>query len=377
MKRILLWWGKLTKRLYKKPTFLLILVLIPILTFGYGVAAQEDSGMLTVVLAREDDDPMAVAVMEELSQSSELILFKTASAEDAQAQVEAGKADAAWIFTKNMQQKVYEFIAKRSLWNSFVRVIERESNVPVILAREKLSGAVFESCSRAMYLQYLRENVPELDSTSDETLFGYYDAMAVEGNLFEFATVDGSQPAQKAEDASYLMTPVRGLLAVVAVLCGLATAMYYTADRTRGTFAWISENKLFFVELGCQMVSLLNVCAVTLLSLWAVGQTVGIIRELLQMLLYAMSVALFAMLMRKVFGGLRGLAVALPLLVVVMLVVCPVFFDLGALRELQYLFPPTYYIHASYSARYFGLMGVYALVLLGLNFLLGLIPGRK
>ncbi len=378
MGKLLMWWCMLTKRLYKKPTFLIILLLIPVLTFGYGVLAQEDSGVLTVALAREDEDPLAVAVMQELSRSSELILFKTyPTAREAREQVAQGKADAAWIFSKNMQEKVCKFIAKRSSWNSFVKIVERESTVPVILAREKLSGAVFESCSKAMYLQYLREHVPALSDTADETLLSYYDAIAIEGNLFEYATVDGSEPVQDATEASYLMTPVRGLLAVVAVLCGMATAMYYTSDSSRGTFAWVSRRKLFWVELGCQTVSLVNVCAVTLLSLWAVGQTVGILRELAQMLLYILSVALFAMLLRRLLGGVKGLAVALPLLVVVMLVVCPVFFDLGALRQLQYLFPPTYYIHASYSSRYFWLMGAYALVLLGLNGLLELIPGRK
>ena len=68
---------------------------------------------------------------------------------------------------------------------------------------------------------------------------------------------------------------------------------------------------------------------------------------------------------------------ALPLLIVVMLVVCPVFFDLGALRALQYLFPPTYYINASTSNRFLVLMVVYALALLVVYILSGKLLKRK
>ena len=62
---------------------------------------------------------------------------------------------------------------------------------------------------------------------------------------------------------------------------------------------------------------------------------------------------------------------------VVMLVVCPVFFDLGALRELQYLFPPTYFINAVYSDKFLLYMPLYTLVLAAVYFLTGVILNRK
>ena len=55
MKRMLIWLRLLTKRLYKKPVFLVILVLIPLLTFSYRVVAEQESGMVTVALAGNQD----------------------------------------------------------------------------------------------------------------------------------------------------------------------------------------------------------------------------------------------------------------------------------------------------------------------------------
>ena len=379
MKKLLKWCTLLTKRLYKKPTFVIILILIPALVLGYGMVASEDSGMVTIALAQEDNqDAMASDVVTELMESSQLIRFIFCeSPENAEESVRTGQADAAWIFAADMEEKVYDFLATRSKRDAFVRVLERESTVPVMLAREKLSGAVYACCSEALYLSYIRENVPEMAEISDEMLLSYFHEVTSDKDLFEFSYIDSEKSTEAAESASYLMTPVRGMLAVVIVLCGLATAMYYIQDDRAGTFAWAAENKRPLVELGCQMISVLNVSAVVLISLAVIGQTVGIGRELLVLLLYALSVAVFSMTLRRMLGSLRGLGTLLPLLIVVMLVVCPVFFDLGVLRQLQYLFPPTYFINAAYNDKFLLYMPVYTLALAAVYFLLGKIFQRK
>lgn len=378
MKKLIKWYGLLTKRLFKRPTFLVILLLIPVLVLGYSAVADEDSGMTTIALAQEDNsDTMATAVTEELMGSSNLIRFvRCDSPEMAEDQVRMGKADAAWIFEANMEKKVYKFVSNRSSWNAFVRIVERESTVPIMLTREKLGGAIFGCCSEVLYLKYIRDNVPQMNDVSDEELLSHYNAVALDCNLFEFAYTD-SRSGEDDSANSYLMTPVRGMLAVVIVLCGLATAMYYVQDQKSGTFAWLAEGKRPLAELGCQMISVVHVSGVVLISLAAIGQTVGIGRELLVMLLYALCVAVFSMTMRRLIGGLRGLGILLPLLVVVMLVVCPVFFDLGMLRELQYFFPPTYFINAAYNDKFLLYMPLYTLVLAAVYFLLDRIFKRQ
>lgn len=379
IRKFLMWCWLLTKRLYKKPTFVGILILIPVLVLGYSMVAGEESGMLTIALAREDnEDPMASQVVAEIRQSSQLIRFiDCESPEEAEKLVETGKADSAWVFKEDMRSRVYRFVARPSSWNSFVRIIEREETVPLMLAREKLTGAVFACTSEVLYLSYLREHVPELDALSDEELLSYYDAMLVEGDLFEFSYIDSGKSTESAQNSNYLLTPVRGLLAVVVMLCGMATAMYYVQDSQLGTFGWIPERRRPLVEFGCQMISVGNVSVVMLICLAIVGTTVSIGRELLMLVMYCACASLFCMVLRRLIGGLRGLGMLLPLLTVVMLVVCPVFFDLGALREAQYLFPPTYYINAPYSDKFLLYMPVYAIALMAMYCLVGKISKRK
>jgi len=372
MRKPFLWLWMLTKRLYKKITFVAILVLIPVLVLGYSLTTQEDSGMLTVALAREDTDSTALSLLVSLDESSQLLRFEDCeSPEKAEELVRAGKADAAWILHRDLSDKIAKFVKSPTERNAFITVLVREDDVAQRLAREKLSGAAFSLCARVVYLDYIRQNVPGLEHLSQEQLLEYYENTFVSGDLFAFDETDAAMA--NAQTTHYLTAPIRGLLAVVIALCGLATSMYYMEDQRRGTFGWLSQPRQALAELGCQIVSLVQVSVMALLALILSGLAAGLGRELLVLVLYCLCIASFSALLRRICGNLRVLGTLLPLLVVVMLVVCPVFFDLGQLRTAQYLLPPTYYINGVYSNTYLLYMLLHTAVTSALYWLLGLL----
>lgn len=378
MKRMGKWLLMMNKRLYKKITFLLILLLIPVMVLGYGIAAKEESGVLTIALAQEGSDPMAQAVMADLMEDNSLIRFVSCETPDeAKKLISDTKADAAWIFAADMTDRVCKFVQNPARRNAFVWVIEQDATIPLRLAREKLSGTVFGHCSPTFYLEYIRANVPELDGLSDGELLEFYNNFAEDAKLFEFAYLEGEGGVEDIRQANYLLTPVRGLLAVIMVLSGLAAAMYWIQDDRAGTFSLVPQRSKAAVEFGCQMIAVLNIATVALIALILAGLTAELGRELVILIMYAVSVSLFCMTVRRLCQSLAIVGTALPLLIVVMLVVCPVFFDLGALRAVQYLFPPTYYINAVVSDRFLLLMGVYSLILLGAYVLTGKLLHRR
>lgn len=372
MRKIGKWFLLLNKRLYKKATFLLILLLIPALVFGYRALAQEESGVLTVALACQGEDATAQQIMEELKSQSDLIRFVICqSPADAEAMVTGQKADGAWIFDDDLDAAICRFAADPARKNAFVRILEADSSVPMKLIREKLSGVIFSRTSGAFYLSYLRENVPGLENASDQDLMQYYEDFASDAHLFDFAYLDGGLREDNADKSHYLLSPVRGLLGVVIVLGALAAAMYYTQDEAIGTFSLVAQGQKPAVEFGCQVIAVCNVSFFCWIALTLSGLGATPLRELLLLILYTIATALFAMTLRRLSGSMGALGTLLPLLVVAMLVICPVFFDLGMLRYLQYLFPPTYYINAPYSDFYlYGLL-VYGAVLLGIYILAG------
>ncbi len=365
MRKIIFWGLLLWKRLYKKATFLLLLVMIPALVLSYGITAKEESGVLTVALATrgETPDPLTRQFWDDLHKSGLVLFVECASPEEATEMAKSGSADTAWIFDADLETSIYDFVAKRISKNSFVTVVEPENRTLLKLLREVLSGKLFTYCTDVLYLQYIRENAPELDHVSDEKLLEYYEDAALSDGLFVTTDIEGNVVATP-EDENYLTAPVRGMLAVVVVLAGLATSMYYIKDEEHGTFAWMSQRRKPLMELGCQFISVLNVLTVVQLALVLSGQSVHWGREILVTGLFALCVAAFAMLVRRLTGGIRGLGMVTPLLVVVMLVICPVFFDLGMLRQLQLLFPPTYFVTGAYNSSYLWYMLGYTAICL-------------
>lgn len=376
-KQILCWCALLWKRLYRKLTFVLLLLMIPVLVFGYGTTVKEDSGVVAIALATEssDEELLYQQVTQELMKSQLIRFIPCESPEAAQQMVRALDADAAWVFADDLETKIYDFVAKRTRKNAFVTVYEPEAAITLMMARELLSGVMFPYCSEAMYLTYIREKAPELREVSDETLLEYYHTVDPEGGLFAYTGVDG-EPVEQNTQVSYLEAPIRGLLAVVIALTGLATAMYYIQDEKNGTFSWVPERRRPAVELGCQMISVVNVIIAALISLALIGQTVSLGRELLAAVLYSLCIAAFAMAMRRLAGGMRGLSLLTPLLVVMMLAICPVFFDLGNLRQLQFLLPPTYFVNAAYNTKYLGYMVLYTAAMLGISGIADLVKRR-
>lgn len=364
-KRIVYWCALLWKRLYRKITFVLLMLMIPVLVFGYGLTVKEDSGVAAIALASrsEEEEVLYEQVVADLLDVDLIRFIPCDSPEAAQGMVLRGDADAAWVFADELEDRIYDFMAKRTRKNAFVTVYEPEAAMTLAMARELLSGVMFSHCSEALYLTYIRKEAPELRDVPNETLMEYYNSVDPEDGLFAMTGIDG-EPVQTEIDTNYLEAPVRGMLGVVIALTGLAAAMYYLQDEENGTFSWMAERKRPLVEFGCQVITVINLIAVSLISLALMGQTVALGTELMVALLYSFCVAAFGMAMRRLAGGIRGLALLTPLLVVVMLAICPVFFDLGYLRQLQFLLPPTYFVNGAYNAKYLGYMVLYTIALL-------------
>ena len=91
-------------------------------------------------------------------------------------------------------------------------------------------------------------------------------------------------------------------------------------------------------------------------------------RIVLVLLLFALCSSSFCLFLHNVFGNLRIFSVLIPLLTVLFIGICPVFFDFRALSHIQMLFPPTYYVNAIYDPKYLGYMVLYSAALIALSF---------
>ena len=373
MRKFLMWFLLLNKRLYKKATFIIILALIPIAVLALSIVAKEESGIINIALASNGQNEQVYAdVVKELKKGSKLVNFiECDSADDAYSAVVSGKTDAAWIFNKNLRDGIHEFADGFSKHNSVATVIVREQNVATHLSCEKLSGVLYKYVSRDFYINYINQEVDQLNNLSESELLMYYDDFELDGKLFVFDNPVNTLSKNEAAHG-FITAPIRGLLAIIVVICGFAAAMFYLEDDVKGTFSWVKQNRKIFVRFACVAIAVLNISIVMLLSMIVAGVNVNIQRELLSLLLFILCCSAFCVLISQIFSKVYVLGSLIPILTVIMFVVCPVFFDLGFLRKIQFVFPPTYYINSVYNNQYYLYAIIYfavcAVVSIAINF---------
>lgn len=348
MQKLINWFLMLNKRLYKKASFVIILALIPIAVFSMGIISKQDSGFVHVALAQHDsNDALATQITNELLCENSLVRFtKVKNEKAAMEMVKNGVADEAWIFHSNMSQKLSDFAQPDSTYSPAVTVVCKEKTVLLAITNEKLNSTMYKHYAKTYYINFIRQNLSQLDTLSDEQLSDYFDDYPVNEKLFVFRSPDGTSLTD-TPDSNYLTSPVRGLLSILIVLSAIAGAMYYLQDENRGTFSWVPQHKRIYVAFFCIFIATINVTTVSYLSLLFAGMSGAIFKEIAALLLYSLCVSMFCLLLMQMFRSIRILGALLPLICVLMVAVCPVFFDIRSILTLQHLLPPTYYVNIS------------------------------
>lgn len=349
------------KRLILRPTFIILLALVPVIGLLLGLVAHEDSGIMTVYLAYESESEAVLSVIDDLTEDEGIIRFVSSDKEGALRAVENGKADSAWVLKEDFDSLLQDYAEVQSAKNSLVTVFQRDDDVSIMLAREKLLGAIYPLLSREFYLSYAQKDI---SSEIDEALLlEYYDSVMPEGEeLFEISTLDGENAAG-AREISYLVLPMRGLLSVMVVLAGLSVAMAYKTDEKRGIFCRVPRAGMPIFVLGYYIFAVLDVCIAMLISLLAAGMMTDLSIEVITLILLAVASVLFSVAIERLCRNIGALCAITPVVIIALIVVCPVFFNIDALYPIQLLLPPYYYLNGVYNGSFIIPMVTYIAVM--------------
>lgn len=400
----------INKRLLKKPGFIAFLCLIPLLAGAASHMAQLDSGVLTIALACEDpDDATANDIIESLEKGSQMLRFVRCGQPDkAKELVYGGRADAAWIFHADMRAAVDRYVRNRVPSSAAVTVIEREESAALALTREKLCSALYPYASYSLYLLCLEELGADTNALGEKQLREYYAGSDVDADMFEVVYPDGERlsaggderttdgargddsadgqsgeaadgaqgesgaGAREGDDAgsaaasseaareSYLVSPVRGILAACVVAAGLASAMYLGDDMRAGRFEWLAKRRRAFVPAAYIFGAAIDTTVIMCLSLAVFGLSSGFAREVSCGAAFAFASAAFCIFVRELLPNNKLLAAALPVLLASSLVLCPVFLNFTAVRPLSICLPGYYYLLSFRDIKYLHFMLLYA-----------------
>ena len=363
LRRFLIWYSLMTKRLLKKPSYLVLLLAVPLLTAAMTLAAQEDSGLVTVALAGGGNDPVALQAKETLMNNSGLLrCLSFDSPEEALEAVKSAQADAAWIFRDDAEEELWKLVTSSGSRGA-VLVVEREETVFLRRAREELASVLYPTASRMTFRDHLASLSGDTPMPEDSVLEPYYRSLSEDQQVLVF-TYDNGQVQEPIADV--LTNPLRGLLSLLVVLAGLASCMFYYAEEEAESFLCIRGAAGRLLPLLCHLCAMVPVALAGLLALALSGMLHRFGIELILSALLCLASAGACETLRRLCRKQEVLGAFLPILMMMLLVLSPIFLHFKQFAILRSLLPTVYYLNGAYrgapQARFF-LYAAIALVL--------------
>lgn len=390
-KKLMTWYLLLSKRLLKKPSFLAVLLLAPLLTAGIILLAEDDAHVLRIaVYAEPSSDTLGERIAEGLVAIDGVVSYDICSSEaELRRAVRQTRADAGYLIPSDLSEHLRKYAAGDTSGFPYdghlIRVVTNDDNVQLQLAREQFYSTMYPYLSELIAEQFTLEQsgFSNLDEdTVRSAVEELYEEMHVDDSVFQFAYVDG-ETAEDLDDVSYLTAPIRGILSLFVLLTGMASALYLLQDRQEGRFRWVR----YGYRGICEWLGILSGTAAggaaAYLSLFFSGAFISWGEELILMLMLIFSVTGFCGILSGVVRNMTAFGTCIPLILLISAALTPVFISFQGWMPVKYMLPTFCYLNSVNSISYRWWCLLYLLAANGLYFVMArfmnpaLYPGRR
>lgn len=357
MRQMCVWFLLSCKRHLKRPSFVLILLLLPLLCGFLHSRQAEESQQVRVAVCALTEDPgpdgagledLGAALVNELTESQqEDSIFQFYLCEDETAvreDVASRQAECGYVVEADLRGRLERDEAERS-----IRVYCAPSTVLDGLADEVVSAALARLYDREIFINYIDEK-GHADGRVDPG--EVYDKWLDGGATFhfEYRYLDSGAGAGQTEQPTEDLFPIRGIAAVMLFLIGVYSMVILGLDEEKGVFLSLVARERYTCRLAAATAPVALAAVSCLAALWAGGCITHWGKEILVMLVYILAVTAYGLLLKAILRSPRLIGCLIPLLLVASFIFCPVFLDIGryfpALRAAGMLLPPWYYLRA-------------------------------
>ncbi len=353
----------LLKRLLKKKSYIAMLLVVPILVFLLDAMSAAPSGLMTIGVYCPGDDASSERFMANLEEVPGSLRFISYDDEDELvADVENQQLSEGWIIPEDLDEVVAD-MASRGKTKHKIQIVIRESGLTHMLGREVLCSRVYPLIARQIAANYIDEKVyaGAMTESEREHVLDIYDNYGINGNLFEMGYLDGTD--QVVSDTSYLMMPLRGILALWLMLCAIAASMYYLEDEANGLFIWWKTRFFILRDIMYYLVIMLIPSIMVLLGLQIGGVFTSFPREVAAIAAYDMVSIAVACLLREIIRSIKGIGIITPIIIMASALLSPVFIDFKEGRSLQRFCPTFHYLYSIHDLYYLKNLLVYSIAI--------------
>lgn len=409
MKSIGIWFLLSCKRYLKRVSFLLILLVLPAVTFFVRGLEKKEGQEVRIAVCVEDagereetkpkdeagggrmeheepDIPLETELLEALTgdkadgEESLFRFYRCESEEEVKARVASRRAECGYVVSRDLRRKLDEKDYRRC-----IRVYSAPSTVLSSLSTEVVFASLMKLYDREIFLDYVTEAEVLLEMVPEEVpealfqeerpvtegqapkeheglegaagrlkaLAGQlYDKWLNNGSTFRFAYHYGEREGTGAagETENLMVFPVRGIVAVYLFLTGLYSAVMLGSDERKGLFAPLPPGKRWACRLAVLAAPVFLGALSALAALKSGGCVQNGVLEIRVMAFYVLAVCLFSYGAKALCRKPQVLCCLIPVFLVGSLLFAPVLVDIRqffpSLGWIEKLFLPSYYLRA-------------------------------
>ncbi len=351
MRQLRNWILILTKRLLRKPFFLIILLLplcggvvmsaiLPKLRITIPV------GITTVASAAttEEDAALSRRIQEDLLSHNGLVEFHLYdSAESLAAAVEGEQVQCGYVIPDNLR----ELILKEETEGA-ITVYEAPNTLVTSVVNELVVGSFFQEMAFETLLSDTEGSgvFPSYSSSEIRELMTPFYEMYTTGDAtlqFDYnRSID--EEALTPDYAAYLTQPCLGIVSLFILLAAFGGCILWYQDNKTGVFVHFTKGRERVIRYIYALLPALFTAVSGLLFLWMCGLIYAPLRNCFALILYSILTALAAWLLTCIIGNLLTYTAMIPVLVIGSIVCTPMFFSaktwLPIIGYIQYIFPP-------------------------------------
>lgn len=348
MKKLILCNYLFIKRCFKRVSFILLLLSIPILCVIFKAGIENTKISVKAAVYAENPDELTDRIFNNLSANYESVTFEICTnTDDLKRKVASGYYECGYVFTSDFSTKIYN-----NQTNHLVTVYKSPSTLTDVLTDEYVFSEVFAEYGFNELAEFIiKQDIFKINDINSlrSTLRPQYDYYLYGNDTFSFEYINSENKTIDNSSllSSYVLLSIRGIIALFIMFTAFIGTFNLYKDTAAGIF--IAFNRL--LRPLCKMSEIFSLTLITgvfcLFGICISGLSDGFTLELFRIISYAIICTLYCFTLYKIIPNSFAFAAIIPVLVLGSIIFCPIFIDITEIiptaKYIGWLFPPKYY----------------------------------
>ena len=351
MKKIILCNALFVKRGFKKISFIIILLLMPVLCYLFKSSIKTTDITIKVGIYNESSDETTANICNNLFTKYDSIVFeKCNNIKELNDKVASGEYECGYVFRADFSEKL-----NSNDLNKIVDIYTSPSTLTDSLTNEYVFSEIFTEYAFNQLTDYISsEKMFDINGIDEITslkayLRPQYDYYLNSDDTFSFEYVNAENETidNTGLISSYVLLSIRGIIALFIMFAAFIGTFNLYSDYKTGAFSAFDKFTRPFCEMSEIFSLTLIACLSGLIGIHISGLSDGFALELMRLLAYSIICTIYCFVLHRILPTSFAFAALIPVLVLGSIIFCPIFFDITEIipvtKYISWIFLPKYY----------------------------------